>query len=66
MYLDNSSSKSTGASTSRIFPLGGMIRSEPPGLMRRYYSPINPFVLIEAIESSWSFTPPLIRSVTRA
>ena len=48
---------STGGSTSRIRPFGGMILSEPPGLIRTYFSPIRPLVLIEAIESSWSFTP---------
>ena len=66
MYFDSSSSKSTGASTSRIFPPGGMILSEPPGLILTYFSPISPLVLIEAIESSCSFTPVCRRSFTRA
>src|SRR3989304_3822240 len=66
MYLDSSSSKSTGASTSRIRPPGGMIFSEPPGLIRTYFSPISPLVLIDAIESSWSLTSPTTRRVTRA
>src|SRR6266508_804365 len=66
MYLDSNSSKSTGASTSRILPFGGMIFSDPPGLMRMYFSPISPFVLIDAIASSWSLIPDCTRSVTRA
>src|SRR6266446_6186545 len=52
MYLEINSSRSMGASTSRMRPLGGMILSEPPGLIRMYFSPIKPLVLIEAIESS--------------
>src|SRR2546425_7508597 len=66
MYLDSNSSKSTGASTSRILPFGGMIFSDPPGLMRMYFSPISPFVLIDAIASSCSLIPVCTRSVTRA
>src|SRR2546428_487546 len=66
MYLDSNSSKSTGASTSRILPFGGMIFSDPPGLMRMYFSPLSPFVLIDAIASSCSLIPVCTRSVTRA
>src|SRR5262249_53368371 len=66
MYLESSSSKSTGASTSVMRPLGLMRRSEPPGLIRMYFSPISPLVLMDAIESSWSFTLFLIVMCTRA
>ena len=47
-------------------PLGGMILSEPPGLISTYFSPISPLVLIDAIESSWSFMSGSIRTITRA
>src|SRR5437870_4099009 len=66
IYFDSNSSESTGASASRIFPLGPMSLSDPPGLIRMYFSPIRPFVLIEAIESSWSLMFFCTRSVTRA
>src|SRR5574337_66164 len=66
MYLESNSSKSTGASTSRIRPLGWISRSDPPGLIRTNFSPISPFVLIAAIESSGSFTSLRIRIRTRA
>src|SRR5580765_213360 len=65
-YLDRSSSRSTGGSTSLIRPFGGIERSEPPGLIRMYFSPISPLVLIDAMESSWSLIPERMDMTTRA
>jgi len=47
-------SKSTGGSVSRIFPPGGISRSEAPGEMLTYLSPIRPRVRMDAIASSCS------------
>jgi hypothetical protein len=47
-------------------PFGGMERSEPPGLIRMYFSPISPLVLIDAMESSWSLIPDRMDMTTRA
>src|SRR3972149_2679648 len=57
---------SMGGSVARIPPEGGIVSSDPPGLKLIYFSPMSPFVLMEAIVSSCSLTLSSIRSVTLA